>query len=435
MTKYSIDTRTLEPGEHYVAIRGERYDGHRFVPEALEKGAGGLVVSERPEGVPDGVPVTIVEDTERYLAEQARDRLQAWNTDVVAVTGSVGKTTTRAALTTVLQEAFPVVAPQGNLNTVLGLALTVLNHLTAPEQKLVAEMGAYQRGSIARLCSYYRPTIAIVTTVQPVHLERMGTLENIQLAKQELVEAVPEDGVACLNIDDPRVRAMADACRGRVLFYGTAPDADVRPDRLTAKVPLLGSFATHTALSVFAAGLSLGMREEAINAGIAKLRPERGRLHRLPGRSGCTLIDDTYNAAQASTTAALDVLADQPASRRLAFLGDMLELGSEEESAHRAVVAKAHAVADLVVLVGERMARAAAALGIEHDGKVRLFASSKDVVAELEEGDLYVPAEGDVILAKGSAGTRMERIMAALLHEGTDPRDVLVRHSPGWLQI
>src|SRR5690606_36914585 len=98
MTKYSIDTRTLEPGEHYVAIRGERYDGHRFVPEALEKGAGGLVVSERPEGVPDGVPVTIVEDTERYLAEQARDRLQAWNTDVVAVTGSVGKTTTRAAL-------------------------------------------------------------------------------------------------------------------------------------------------------------------------------------------------------------------------------------------------------------------------------------------------------------------------------------------------
>lgn len=436
MIKYSIDTRTLQPGEHYVAIRGERYDGHTFIPDALRKGAAGLVVDHRPETVPANIALTVVDDTERHLAEQARDRLLGWNTDVIAVTGSVGKTTTKAALTTVLGEAFPIVAPKGNLNTVLGLALTILNELTDPGQKLVAEMGAYQRGSIARLCRYFRPTIAVVTTVQPVHLERMGTIENIQLAKQELVEALPESGIACLNYDDLRVRAMADACQGQVVFYGTDSLADIRPDRLTVDVPLLGSYAIHTALSVFAAGLGLGMSEAALNTGITKLKPERGRLHWLSGRNGSTLIDDTYNAALASTAAALDVLKTQPAQRRIAFLGDMLELGTEEEHAHQAVVTHAAEVADLVVLVGERMATAFEAVNQTLQAThIRLFETSKDVVAALEAGDVYIPKPGDVAVAKGSAGTRMERIMAALLHEDLDPRDVLVRHSPGWLEI
>lgn len=439
MITYSTDTRTLTPGEHFVAIRGERFDGHDFVEEALEKGAAGLVVEQVPEDgtVPDDVPVTVVEDSEAYLGEQARERLQALGTEVVGITGSVGKTTTKNAVATVLGEAMPVVANAGNLNTVLGLALTVLNRLHEPEQVLVAEMGAYQRGSIERLCSFFPPTVAVVTVVQPVHLERMGTLENIKRAKSELVEAVPEDGVACLNWDDARVRWMADRCAGRVLSYGEHPDAEVRPDHITATIPLLGSYVTQTALAAFSVGLSLGMDAAAINAGLARLTAERGRLRQLPGRGGAALIDDTYNAALASTLAALEVLRDAAAERRIAFLGDMLELGTEEARSHREVVQFALEAAnlDLLVLVGERMSEAARALKVDGQDAVLLYDASIDVISDLEAGRRYVPAPGDVVLAKGSASTRMERIMAHLLHPDVDPRDVLVRQSPGWQQI
>lgn len=439
MITYSTDSRTLQPGEHFVAIRGERFDGHDFVAEALDKGAGGLVVEQEPEGVtlPDDLPVAVVEDSERYLGEQALQRLRELGTEVVGITGSVGKTTTKNAIATVLSEAMPVVANAGNLNTVLGLSLTVLNQLHRPEQVLVAEMGAYQRGSIRRLCSFFPPTVAVVTVVQPVHLERMGTLENIKLAKSELVEAVPEDGVACLNWDDARVRWMADRCAGRVLSYGTHPDAEVRPDRITANIPLLGSYVTQTALATFSVGLSLGMAEATINAGLADLTAERGRLRQLPGREGITLIDDTYNAALASTLAALEVLRDVEATRRIAFLGDMLELGTTEARSHREVVQFALEAAhlDLLVLVGERMTAAARELEAERRNDVLTFEASSDVVAELEAGRLYVPAPDDAVLAKGSASTRMERIMAHLLSPEVDPGDVLVRQSPGWQQI
>jgi UDP-N-acetylmuramoyl-tripeptide--D-alanyl-D-alanine ligase len=439
MITYSTDTRTLKPGEHFVAIRGERFDGHDFVAEALDKGAAGLVVEQVPDEVslPDDLPVTVVEDSEHYLGEQARDRLQTLETEVVGITGSVGKTTTKNAVATVLGQAMPVVANEGNLNTVLGLALTVLNRLHEPEQVLVAEMGAYQRGSIRHLCSFFPPTVAVVTVVQPVHLERMGTLENIKLAKSELVEAVPEDGVACLNWDDARVRWMADRCAGRVLSYGEHPEADIRPDRITATIPLLGSYVTQTALAAFSVGHSLGMDAEAINAGLASLTAERGRLRQLPGRSDAMLIDDTYNAALTSTLAALEVLRDVEAERRVAFLGDMLELGEEEARSHREVVQFAVEAAglDLLVLVGERMTGAAQQVGAADRDDVALYEQSSDVVSELEAGRLYAPASGDAVLAKGSASTRMERIMAHLLRPDVDPGEVLVRQSPGWQQI
>jgi len=202
-------------------------------------------------------------------------------------------------------------------------------------------------------------------------------------------------------------------------------------------IPLLGSYVTQTALAAFSVGLSLGMDEATINAGLANLTAERGRLRQLPGRRGITLIDDTYNAALASTLAALEVLRDVTAERRVAFLGDMLELGTTEARSHREVVQFALEAAhlDLLVLVGERMTAAARELEVEGRSGILTFEASSDAVAAMEAGRLYVPAAGDAVLAKGSASTRMERIIAHLLSPEVDPRDVLVRQSPGWQQI
>ena len=216
MPHYSSDTRTLQPGDTFVAVRGERTDGHAYLAEAVARGATTLIVENGAavSGVPGGVEIMRVPDTIVHLGELARRRLAEQRPVVVAVTGSMGKTTTRNAIATVAAQGFPVIAPKGNLNTLLGLSLTVLNELHTAEQGgagavLVAEMGAYQRGDLAQICAYIRPDIAVVTNVRPVHLERMGSIENVALAKGEIVDALTERGTACLNADEPLVAAMA----------------------------------------------------------------------------------------------------------------------------------------------------------------------------------------------------------------------------------
>lgn len=451
MIRYCHDTRTLQPGEYYVAVRGERYDGHSFVAEALRKGAAGLVIEHDIHGVelPPHVDVVRVDDTVEYLGREATRRIQALGCNVVAITGSVGKTTTKRAIVTVLEQAFPVVTPQGNWNTVLGLALTVLNELTRSDQIFVAEMGMYYLGEIARLCHFFPPTVGVVTNVQAVHLETVGTIENVAVAKGELVEALRPTGVACLNYDDGRVRAMTSRCRGRVLFYGTDPAADIRPERITVDVPLLGAYRTQTALAALSVGVCLGMSDEAMNAGLMQLAPEKGRLVRLPGVAGTTLIDDTYNASQLSSMAALEVLRDHPARRRVVFLGDMLELGSAEEEAHRVVLDYALSVADLVVLVGPRMTRAdqnREPRTANHEprtanheprttnqaARVVTFPDWQAAAETLRNDSVYAPVAGDVVLFKGSAGMRLEKLLRLFLSAEVDARAVLVRQEASW---
>lgn len=430
---FSTDTRTLRPGDTYVAIRGETHDGHRFIPQAIRKGAAGVVTEEDVEA-PPGVEVVRVESALGYLVGRATDKVRHIGPEIVAITGSVGKTTTKMAVLAVLREAFPVVASEGNRNTPLGLSLLVLNAEITSETKLVLEMGARLAGDIRDLCACFPPTVSVVTNVKGVHLETFGTIDGVAREKSELVRALGPGGTACLNADDPRVRAMADVNEGRTLLYGRGADADVRPDRITAALPLLGDHAVYTALAAMSAGLALGMDDDAINRGLAKVETEKGRLNRLRGKNGSVLIDDTYNASPEATRSALGVLAGLEGTRRVAFLGDMLELGDAEVEEHARVLAEAVRVADAVHAVGPLMARAAATLPEEARGRLTLHAASAEVADALRDGDLYTPRAGDVVLVKGSQGLRMERVAAALLHPDLDPADVLPRQSESWRQ-
>lgn len=431
---YSTDTRTLQPGDTYVAIRGERHDGHDFVRQAFDRGASDAVTEREIKGVRVD-KVTIVPDTIIHLAELASERVTRARARVVAITGSVGKTTTRNAVAQVLESAGPVVASVGNLNTLLGLSLTLVNSDLKPNACLVLEMGATKKGDLSEITTYFRPDISIVTNVRGVHLETFGSLDGVQEAKSELVRALGPDGIACLNADDPRTRAMVAYCKGEHLLFGVAPDAQITPLDITADLPLLGEHVIYVALAAFAAGKAMGMEPKVINEALCRLRPEKGRLNRLPGRSQSILIDDTYNASPDAVKVALNVLDKHPAERRIVFLGDMLELGSVEHAAHVSVLHEAAKIADLVYGCGSRMQQAVDELPPEMARYVRGFPSSEEVASELAHGRIYRPKRGDVILVKGSQGARMERVSRALLAEHVSPESVLPRQTEAWLSI
>jgi UDP-N-acetylmuramoyl-tripeptide--D-alanyl-D-alanine ligase len=427
---YSTDTRTLQPGDTYVAVRGDLHDGHDFVAEAVRKGAAGVVV-ERAVEVPGHVEVTRVEDSIAYLVAEASHKLRQSGARVVAITGSMGKTSVRAAATAVLSEAFGVVPSEGNKNTPLGLSLMLLNRDIDADSVLVLEMGARLPGDIRELCAAFPPTVSVVTVVRGVHLETLGTLDGIEQEKGEIVAALGPDGTACLNGDDPRVRRMAERTEARALFYGAGPDCDVTPDAITATLPVLGAHAVTTALAAFAVGRALGMDDDAINRGLEQIEPEKGRLNRLPGRGGSVLIDDTYNASPDAARAALDVLREQDGTRHVAVLGDMLELGEREVEEHVAVLEDAASL-DAVFAVGEIMGRAVERLGPETRARVAHVPTSADLADVLDER--LAPRAGDVVLVKGSQGARMERVSAALLAPDLDPADHLPRQSESWRQ-
>ncbi|GAB5534012.1 MAG: UDP-N-acetylmuramoyl-tripeptide--D-alanyl-D-alanine ligase [Rubricoccaceae bacterium] len=425
---FSTDTRTLQPGDTYVAIRGEVHDGHRFIPQALEAGATGIV-TEQAVDVPQGIEVTRVDDSIDWLVENASAKVKHSGAKVVAITGSVGKTTTRAAIHAVVAESFPVVASEGNKNTPLGLALMLLNRTIPSGAVLVLEMGARSKGDIRELCAAFPPDVSVLTNVKGVHVETMGSIEGVAREKSEIIRALGPTGVACLNGDDERVRTMTHLHGGLSLLFGTHPTCDLRPNLVTATLPILGDHAMHTALAAFAVGRALGMDDAAINNGLATMMPEKGRLVRLRGANESTLIDDTYNASPDAAIAAVRVLRQREGSRRIACLGDMLELGETEVEQHANVLRDALEHADVVFAVGPIMAKAADGLAVE------TVASSTDLAERIRAGEAGFPQAGDVVLVKGSQGTRMERVSEALLHPDLDPADVLPRQSTSWRQI
>ena len=429
MPRYSTDTRTLQPGETYVAIRGETHDGHRFIPQALEAGAS-AIVSEREADVPEGVELIRVQDSIAHLVASASAKLRQSGARVVGITGSIGKTTTRAAIHAVVREGFPALASEGNKNTPLGLSLMILNAEIPRGAVLVLEMGARLAGDIKELCAAFPPDVSVVTNVRGVHVETFGSIDGVQREKSEIVRALDASGTAVLNGDDPRARNMAELHEGRTLFFGRAETCDLRPHLITVDLPILGDHAIPTALSAYGVGLALGMDREAILRGLAEMTPEKGRLARLAGRNGSTLIDDTYNASPDAAKAALDVLAELDGQRKIAVLGDMLELGDTEVEQHVDVLRHAVGQADLVVAVGGIMERAARQVpGVQH------APTSASLAEQLRQPESDWPREGDVILAKGSQGARMERVSEAVLSPDLDPADVLPRQTQAWKQI
>jgi UDP-N-acetylmuramoyl-tripeptide--D-alanyl-D-alanine ligase len=428
---------TIRPGELFVAIRGEVHDGHAFIPQALANGAAALLVADDWAAAhPDQpAPVVAVPDTVAAL-----QRLARWWRDrrpdliVAGVTGSVGKTTTKEALAGVLAQRWPVLKNEGNLNTEIGLPLTLLQ-LRAEQQAAVLEIGgAYAMGEVALLAGIARPSIGVVTNVGPTHLARMGTLEAIAETKSELVRALPPDGLAVLNGDDARVRAMAALAACPVVTYGELTDCDLMASDVvsrgfdglvctvherggapvTLRVPWPGRHSVYTALAAAAGGRHLGLDWPAIETGLATATAARHRLQRVPGPNGALLIDDTYNASPASTRSALGLLAEAPAQRRLAVLGGMAELGSAEAAGHAEIGALAATVADRVITYGPLAARLTAPAARAAGGRVVETATCAEVVGLLR-AELRA---GDVVLLKGSRGLAMDEIVAALTGEG-----------------
>jgi UDP-N-acetylmuramoyl-tripeptide--D-alanyl-D-alanine ligase len=428
----SVDSRAVEPGNLFVALPGERTDGHAFVGAALAAGAAAALVAHPPDPADladRDATVVHVDDPLRALQAVASAWRARFDPLVVGVTGSIAKTSTKEAIAAVLGAAMPTLKNEGNLNNEIGLPLTVLR-LRASHRAAVLEMGMYVGGEIADLARIGRPEIGVVTAVQPVHLSRIGTIEAVEQAKGELVEALPADGVAILNADDERVRRMAVRTRAEVSTYGFAADADVRAEHVTSRgangmtfdlvsplgrrpvvIPALGRLAVHNALASAAVGLAAGLPLDTIVAALAGgwSAPHRGQLVRA---GGVMIVDDSYNASPGSVMAALELLGGMP-GRRIAVLGEMLELGDEHEAGHERVGAAAAVVVDRLIVVGE--GAAAIETGARDAG---LGAAAIAVVADRGAARERLLADlrpGDVLLVKASRGIALDVLVDQLV--------------------
>lgn len=446
-----IDSRLVREGSLFVALPGAHVDGHTFVAQALASGAKGALVSrawaqERGSVAPEALlldpaqPLSeppaadaqlllLADDPLEALHGAARHKRSLVNPTVVGITGSVGKTSTKELTAALLHTRFGTLKNPRSYNNEATMPLTLLQ-LASDHEVVVLEMGMWAPGEIALLCDLAQPQLGVVTNVGPSHLERMGSLEAIARAKGELPRALPAGGVAILNIDDPLVRAMATETAARPFFYGLDAAADLRAEgiesrglqgisfwacyrdeRMHLKLPLLGRHSVYTALAAIAVGLLLGMSWDEITTGLSSGEAEQ-RLVAVPGIGGAQLIDDTYNASPVSVLAALNLLSELD-GRRVVVLGDMLELGNQEESGHREVGRRVADVADLLLACGQR-ARAYVA------DEARQAGMPPEAVIEADDNEAAVALlrpilrQGDYVLVKGSRGQAMEAIVAAL---------------------
>ncbi len=443
VSSFVVDSREAIPGSVFVAFRGDNVDGHEYVADAFGRGAIAALVQHSSVGAkwatidtraghaepPTNLPVCIlVNDTTHALQQIARAWRARFDTRLIGITGSVGKTSTKELTAAVLSRRFRTLKSEGNRNNEIGVPLTLLN-LRPWHERAVIEMGMYAQGEIDLLCDIARPSVGVITMIGPAHLERLGSIEAIVAAKRELVASLPDDGVAVLNMDDPRVMEMAPYTRAHLFTYGLNSEADVwadniesmgldgirftlhhRSEALNVRVPLLGRHSVHTALRAAAVGLIEGLRWEHIIAGLGDLSSQL-RLVVIPGPRGSLLIDDTYNSSPDSALAALNLLGDLD-GRRIAVLGDMLELGDAEYQAHQVVGRRAADIADRLITIGSRartIGREAQGSGMT-SGRIQMVDDAPEAVPLLEE--LIQP--GDVILVKGSLGMRMDRIVTAL---------------------
>ena len=416
-----LDGRQAEPGGLFAAFAGEHADGHDYAAQAGRAGAVAVLGSR-----PTPLPTVVTGDTRAALQSLAahvvarlRDRLT-----VAALTGSQGKTSTKDLLAAVLSAAAPATATIGSLNNELGVPLTMLR-ATPATRFLALEMGARRIGDIAKLTHLVAPDIAVVLNVGQAHLGEFGSRQAIATAKGELVQGLAPGGTAILNADDLRVAAMRSHTDGPVLTFGRAEHADVRVlgltlDRLgrpsfTLRVagtavpvtlPLVGAHQALNASAAAAAGLAAGVPLDVAAAALATASLSKRRLEQrdLPG--GATLLNDSYNANPDSTRAALDALAAIEGRRRIAVLGEMLELGDDSEAEHRAVGEYAASRADVVAVVGEAARPIADGAG----GRAVVLAGN-DAAAGWLRGHL---AAGDVVLVKASRGARLDEVAAAL---------------------
>ena len=431
---YAIDSRTIGAGELFFAVRGERLDGHDYVQAALANGAIAAVVSNRwvvPAEVEERQLLQVADGEDcvlRALQQLARAVRRQWGGRVIGVTGSAGKTTIKEAVAHVLAARFKVLKSAGNLNNGFGLPLQLLK--LEPEHEIaVIEMGMNHTGEIAALAKIAEPDWAVVSNVGPVHLEffRDG-LAGIARAKYELIEALPGEGLAVLNFDDPYVAAFGRGLGERAVFYGMGDRADVRAvhvtevglegvvftveacgERASVQLKMLGRHNVSNALAAIAVGLRSGMTLEECAAAAGELRAADKRGEILHWR-GATLINDCYNSNPRALDAMVDALMAMPAERHIVIAGEMLELGSDTEALHAACgLRMAEQGVDVVLGVrGAAQALVGAALA---GGAEAMF------LPGAEEAGAWLSTHarpGDVVLLKASRGVRLERALTAI---------------------
>jgi UDP-N-acetylmuramoyl-tripeptide--D-alanyl-D-alanine ligase len=422
---YSIDSRTIRPGELFFAVKGERLDGHDFVHQALEKGAVSAVVrKDQLARFSVKTCLLAVDDTLVALQSLATAVRRLWGKPVVGVTGSAGKTTTKEAIAHVLATRYRVLKSEGNLNNHFGLPLMLLK--LEPEREVaVIEMGMSHAGEIAALAKIAQPEIGVVTLVAPVHLENFDSIAGIARAKYELIESLPAGGTAVLNADDEYVSQFGRDFKGKVLLYGTRASADVRAEKIQSRgvegsafdvvadgsrenvtLPLVGGHNITNALAAIAVALDRGIKLHDATAALASLQAadKRGQVVQI---GNIRVINDCYNSNPKALQSMVDALVAMPARRRIVVAGEMLELGPAAEQMHRA---SGEHMADrkIDVLIGVRglaqhMVDAAKAQGVR-----------AEFVATPEEAGEWLAREardGDVALLKASRGVKLERAL------------------------
>jgi UDP-N-acetylmuramoyl-tripeptide--D-alanyl-D-alanine ligase len=425
---YSIDSRTIGPGELFFAVKGEKMDGHDFVPQALEKGAVAAVVSrDKLGGFSSQAGLIVVDDTLLALQLLAESVRRVWGKPLIAVTGSTGKTTTKEAIAHVLSSRFRVLKSEGNFNNHFGLPLMLLK-LELEHDAAVVEMGMSHLGEIAALAEIAQPETGVVTNVAPVHLEFFNSVAEIARAKYELIESLPAKGTAVLNADDEYVSQFGRDFKGRVITYGFGPAATVRAENLKslgekgssfdivvgdrrepATLPLVGNHNVYNVLAATAVALERGLTLSEVALSLASLSAadKRGQVVRI---GNITVINDCYNSNPKALAAMVDALAGMPARRRIVVAGEMLELGPQGNVLHRE--SGQHIAAEGIdILIGVRglashLVEAAKQAGI-----------SAKFVATPEEAGKWLAEEtrdGDVVLLKASRGVKLEKALEQL---------------------
>ena len=448
ITEAAIDSRQVIPGSLFVALPGEHTDGHDFVGEAFKRGASFALIQKnmdtsfrtidlRGGSISDTAPDLTaplclhVDNTLAALQQIARFWRRKLNLRVIGITGSVGKSTTKEVIGQVLAERFHTLKSPGNLNNEIGLPLTILR-LGKGHERAVLEMGFYVPGEIALLCDIALPQVGVVTNIGTVHAERAGSQEAIARGKSELVQSLPPapEGTAILNFDDPFVRRMEEKTKARIFFYGLSAESHLWADQVESlglngisfrlhyereamhvHIPMIGRHSVETALRAIAVGLVEGLHWQEILHGLQQGNSQL-RLVAVRSENGAVMLDDTYNASPESMLASLNLLDELEGQRKIAVLGDMLELGPYEEQGHEMVGLRAAQVADILVTLGSRAhiyAKAARRAGMK-----------PTQVFEFEENTAIIEwlrtnlSKEDAVLLKGSHGLRMDRILAEL---------------------
>ena len=430
----SVDSRSLVEKNLFVPLEGERVDGHKFIREAIEKKANAVLVSKEKVSFinfnrPLLVPIILVQDTKTALVDLAKWWRKEFKGITIALTGSNGKTTTKDMIASVLSQKYEVAKSAKSYNTLIGVPLTIFE-LNSQSKVLVTELGMNQPGEIGFLTQLVQPDFGLVTNIGPAHLEAFGSLEKIAQAKFELVDNLKEDKTAILNIDDQFCQKRKEIEKRKVITFGVKTFADFKADgvrmndngevsfsinhKISVNLKLLGEHNVYNALSAFAVGELLFVPREKIKEALENYQPQHLRMELLE-MDGIKIINDSYNSNPASMDSALKTLKEiKTSGRKIAVLGDMLELGEQAEKLHKEVGEKVfQKQVDLLLTVGElasSIVQGALNSGMKKN-KVFSFKDNQEASFYLKEN----LKKGDLVLVKGSRRMKMEEIVSDLM--------------------